>query len=109
MAATWPTCFKTTRGLVFQDLVKNEFKKSEIADVMAITGIFAPFLPTERMIKSLNRSMLEQPVEDVTFPEPFLDDAAVLRALRLWIDNKQDKASEALYELDRKLRIMFGT
>ncbi|KAF9537510.1 hypothetical protein EC957_008062 [Mortierella hygrophila] len=48
--------------------------------------------------------MLEQVVEEVTIPEPLLDDAAVL-----WINNKRDEASEVLRGLDRKLRIMFET
>ncbi|KAF8924617.1 hypothetical protein BGZ58_001615 [Dissophora ornata] len=101
--------FQDYQKTCVQALVEGRIKKSEIADIMAIIGIFAPFLPTARMIKSFTRSMLELLVEGVTFPEPFLDDAAVLRAVRLWINNERDKASEALRGLDRKSRIMFET
>lgn len=50
---------------------------------MAITGIFAPFLPTARMIESFKISMLEQLVEGTTFPDLLIDDAAVLTAVRV--------------------------
>ncbi|KAF9578962.1 hypothetical protein BGW38_004983, partial [Lunasporangiospora selenospora] len=101
--------FQNYQKICVQALVENQIKKSEIADIMAITGIFAPFLPTERMIKSIKRSILEELIDEVTCPEPFLDDAAVVRAVRLWISNKREEASEVLRGLDRKLRIMFET
>ncbi|KAF9198106.1 hypothetical protein BGZ49_001182 [Haplosporangium sp. Z 27] len=101
--------FQEYQKICVEALVTKNIKKSEIADVMAITGIFAPFLPTARMIKSFKISMLEQLVEGTTFPDLLIDDAAVLTAVRLWINNERDEASEALRGLDRQLRNMFET
>ncbi|KAG0219255.1 hypothetical protein BGX33_003801 [Mortierella sp. NVP41] len=101
--------FQEYQKVCVQALVDKKIKKSEIADVMAITGVFAPFLPTHRMIESFKRKTLEQLVERSTFPEPQVDDAAILRAVRLWINGEKDEACETLRALDRKLRIMFET
>ncbi|KAG0353460.1 hypothetical protein BGX24_007271, partial [Mortierella sp. AD032] len=89
--------------------ISKEVRKSEIADFMAITGVFAPFLPTARMTEHFGRNMLEQLVQSIAFPEPTVDDAAVLKAVRLRINGENDQACEALRTLDRKLRIMFET
>ncbi|KAF9275926.1 hypothetical protein BGZ88_002052, partial [Linnemannia elongata] len=75
-----------------QALVEKKIKKSDIADII--------------MIETFKTNMLEELVEGTTFPEPLIDDAAVLRAVRLWINNERDEASEALRGLDRQLRNM---
>ncbi|KAF9178170.1 hypothetical protein BGZ51_008041 [Haplosporangium sp. Z 767] len=77
-------------------LADKVLKKSEIADVMAIVGVFAPFLPTSRMIETFGRNTLDKLLSPVTFPEPNIDDAAVLKAVRLRINNQRDEACEAL-------------
>ncbi|KAF9579810.1 hypothetical protein BGW38_003778, partial [Lunasporangiospora selenospora] len=90
-------------------LVEGKIKKSEIADIMAITGVFAPFLPTPRMVEAIGRGILNELVLPMILPDPAIDDTAVLKAVRLWINNKQEEASEALRGLNRQTRNMFET
>ncbi|KAI1315465.1 hypothetical protein EDD11_000746 [Mortierella claussenii] len=90
-------------------LVEKKIKKSDIADVMAVLGIFAPFLLTERMISSIGRVMLEELVIPMTLPELVLDDATIMRAVRLWINNNQEEAAETLLGLDMQTRNMIET
>ncbi|KAF9342040.1 hypothetical protein BGX26_008536 [Mortierella sp. AD094] len=54
------------------------------------------------MIDAFGRSTLERLVEQVTFPEPLVNDAAVLKAVQLWINGEKDEASEVL-------RVLIGT
>ncbi|KAG0252095.1 hypothetical protein BG011_007209 [Mortierella polycephala] len=99
--------FQDYQRVCVQALHEKIIKKSEIADVMAITGVFAPFIPTVRMTEVFGRRTLEKLLEPVRFPDPMIDDAAVVKAVRLCINNDKDKSSEALRGLDRKIRIMF--
>ncbi|KAF9412951.1 hypothetical protein BGZ76_005108, partial [Entomortierella beljakovae] len=90
-----------------QALKDNELRITDIADAMAIIGVFAPFLPTQRMRAIFNKKILSHLVVSPPLPDPGIDDAAVLRAVRLYLNNKPDDASKELLTIDRKMRIMF--
>ncbi|KAF9125621.1 hypothetical protein BGW39_007278 [Mortierella sp. 14UC] len=70
--------------------INKKIKKSGIADLMAITGVSVPSLPTTRMTEFFGRSMLEQLAEARVLPEPAVDDATVLKAVRQ-LPLKQDR------------------
>ncbi|KAF9427758.1 hypothetical protein BGZ76_002205, partial [Entomortierella beljakovae] len=74
--------------------------KSDIADAMALLGVFAPFLMTERMRNIFTDEVLGQLVVQFILPEPLIDDAAVLKAIRHIINGMHDDASEAMRSLD---------
>ncbi|KAF9192774.1 hypothetical protein BGZ51_004942 [Haplosporangium sp. Z 767] len=90
-----------------QALQNNKLRKTDIADAMAILGVFAPFLQTDRMRAVFKTRTLSQLVVSSALPDPDVDDAAVLKAVRLRINNKREDASDALRSMDRKLRLMF--
>ncbi|KAI8605432.1 hypothetical protein EDD21DRAFT_431589 [Dissophora ornata] len=60
-----------------------------------------------RMRAIFTAKILGQLVASYDLPDPDIDDAAVLRAVRLRLNNKSEDASEALMGLDRKMRLMF--
>ncbi|KAG0347456.1 hypothetical protein BG004_007696 [Podila humilis] len=101
--------FQSYQKTCVRALVARKIKKSEIADIMAVVGIFAPFLPTERMIAIIGRPMLEEVTVPMILPELVLDDKAIMTAVRLWINNRQEEASEALRGIDRHTRNMIET
>ncbi|KAF9180263.1 hypothetical protein BGZ50_006358 [Haplosporangium sp. Z 11] len=81
--------------------------KTEIADAMAIIGVFTPHIPTQRMTACFSRSVLDKTAEAAPLPAPEIDDAAVVEAMRL----NDDKASVCalLSNLDDRQRLMFET
>ncbi|KAI8595627.1 hypothetical protein EDD21DRAFT_390711 [Dissophora ornata] len=90
-----------------QALQDDELCITDIADAMAIIGVFAPFLQTQRMRATFNKKILTQLAVPLPLPDPGIDDAAVLKAVRLRINNKFEDASKELWGIDRKLRLMF--
>ncbi|KAF9433733.1 hypothetical protein BGZ76_009038, partial [Entomortierella beljakovae] len=80
-------------------LESDDLKKSEIADVMALIGVFAPHIPTPRMLRVFS-IVFDDLVPSVRLPVPDMDDSAH------YINGDLDDASDALRPLDRKLRIM---
>ncbi|KAG0008126.1 hypothetical protein BGZ80_003827 [Entomortierella chlamydospora] len=54
-----------------------------------------------------NKKILTQLAVPPPLPDPGIDDAAVLKAVRLRINNKLEDASKELWGIDRKLRLMF--
>ncbi|KAK5801651.1 hypothetical protein F5H01DRAFT_372188 [Linnemannia elongata] len=67
-------------------------QRGDVADVMALIGVFAPFIPTPRMTSVFGR-MLDHLLTSVKFPAPLIDDLAIMKAVRV----------------HRKKRIMFET
>ncbi|KAF9578187.1 hypothetical protein BGW38_006150, partial [Lunasporangiospora selenospora] len=51
--------------------------------------------------------VLSQLVTSPALPDPDIDDAAVLKAVRLRINNRREDASQALWGISRKMRLMF--
>ncbi|KAF9918255.1 hypothetical protein FBU30_000287, partial [Linnemannia zychae] len=88
-ACTWKfgdTCiaclFQQYQRACVQALQDNELRKADIADVMAIIGIFAPFLPTDRMRRTFEPRILGQLIRSPDLPDPSIDDAAIVKAVR---------------------------
>ncbi|KAG0012173.1 hypothetical protein BGZ80_000150 [Entomortierella chlamydospora] len=83
-------------------------KRVDVADVMALIGVFAPFIPTPRMTSVFGR-MLDYLQTSVKFPAPHIDDLAIMEAVRQRLNGERDEACETIRSLDRKKRIMFET
>ncbi|KAG9061598.1 hypothetical protein KI688_007177 [Linnemannia hyalina] len=83
-------------------------KRGDVADVMALIGVFAPFIPTPRMTSVFGR-MLDHLLTSVKFPAPHIDDLAIMKAVRQRLNGERDEACETIRSLDRKKRIMFET
>ncbi|KAK3830656.1 MAG: hypothetical protein J3R72DRAFT_425742 [Linnemannia gamsii] len=113
-ACTWKsgdTCiaclFQQYQREYVQALQDNGLRKANIADVMAIIGVFAPFLPTDRMRRTFEPSILGHLVKSPDLPDPGIDDAAVVKAVRLRMNNKHEEASEAIGKVERTIRLLF--
>ncbi|KAG0196578.1 hypothetical protein BGX28_009964 [Mortierella sp. GBA30] len=94
-------------------LVQSEIKKTEIADVMAIIGVFAPSMATARMKKTFPEKLLyviaRSPID---LPDADLDDGIMMKAVRLYLKGDIDNVSEILHPLnkkDRRIRLMLET
>ncbi|GJJ79271.1 hypothetical protein EMPS_11632 [Entomortierella parvispora] len=111
----------TCAACLFQDfqrkcidaLVRNEIKKTEVADAMALIGVFAPSMPTTRMKTVFSEKLLHviaKPTVDL--PDTGLDDGAMMTAVKLYIKGQKEDAADILYALnkkDRKIRLMLET
>jgi hypothetical protein len=89
-------------------LNQKMLKRGDVADVMALIGVFAPFIPTPRMTSVFGR-MLDHLLTSVKFPAPHIDDLAIMKAVRQRLNGERDEACETIRSLDRKKRIMFET
>ncbi|KAF9404234.1 hypothetical protein BGZ94_004280 [Podila epigama] len=85
---------KITKGIVFKRYTITSFAKRILRTLYRMRAIF-------------KTKVLSQLVPSFDLPDPDIDDAAVLKAVRLRIKNKREDASEPLRGLDRKLRLMF--
>ncbi|KAF8929742.1 hypothetical protein BGZ58_008701 [Dissophora ornata] len=72
-------------------------------------GVFAPFLPTPRMLTAFKRTMLEGMITRRGFSNPGIDDAAVGEAVRMYINGDEDDASARLRSMPKKMRNLFET
>ncbi|KAF9084254.1 hypothetical protein BGX27_003881, partial [Mortierella sp. AM989] len=99
--------FQVYQKACVEALRENSLRKSQIADTMALLGVFAPFLSTSRMKKVFGQKLLTQLSPSPSLPEINIDDAAIVNAVRLCLNGKRDDASDTLRCLDRKQRIMF--
>ncbi|KAK3848328.1 MAG: hypothetical protein J3R72DRAFT_484541 [Linnemannia gamsii] len=97
--------FKLYQADCIDALESGKLTKVEIADVMALIGVFAPHIPTPRMLRVFSR-VLNDLVPSVRLPTPDIDDSAVMAAVRHHINGDLDDASDALRPLHRKLRII---
>ncbi|KAF9403941.1 hypothetical protein BGZ76_007153, partial [Entomortierella beljakovae] len=61
-----------------QALHDDTIKRTEIANIMAITGVFAPCLPTTHMTEAFGINTLEQLIE----PDQTINEAAVMKAIQ---------------------------
>ncbi|KAG0221256.1 hypothetical protein BGW41_007027 [Actinomortierella wolfii] len=97
----WKSVEDTCIACLFQDyqrdcvqaLRDNKLRKADIADAI-MRAIF-------------KTKVLSQLVTSFDLPDPDIDDAAVLKAVRLRMNNKCEDASEALNGMNRRLRLMF--
>ncbi|KAF9408022.1 hypothetical protein BGZ76_005947 [Entomortierella beljakovae] len=85
-------------------LTEKLLKKIEIADSMALIGVFAPYMPTPRMKIHFDDDLLSQVMTPITFREPSIDDTAIMRTVRhtgvyeLSRDEIMDMTSGILFE-----------
>ncbi|KAG0344751.1 hypothetical protein BG004_004192 [Podila humilis] len=84
-------------------LVRNEIKKTEIADAMAVIGMKSTF--SEKLLH-----VIVKPTVDL--PDTGLDDGAMMTTVKLYIKGQKEDAADILYSLnkkDRKIRLMLET
>ncbi|KAF9915938.1 hypothetical protein FBU30_001616 [Linnemannia zychae] len=105
--------FQEFQRACIESLVNNEIRKTEVADAMAIIGVFAPSLSTRRMEEAFSKKLLCALAKStVELPEVDFDDGAMMKAVRLYIKGDKDNAADVLYSLpkkDRKIRLMLET
>ncbi|ORZ26910.1 hypothetical protein BCR41DRAFT_347050 [Lobosporangium transversale] len=104
-----PCRFQDYQRDCVQALTEKKLKKLEIADAIAIIGVFAPCMPTPRMMIHFDEDFLSQLKKQYTLPEPSFDDASIMKAVRHCLNSDKDSACTCLKSLDRKLRIMLET
>ncbi|KAF9917565.1 hypothetical protein FBU30_000703 [Linnemannia zychae] len=98
--------FANYRRSCISALSSDDIKKIDIADVMAIIGVFAPSMPTSRMREFFSSQQLKiaiGPKPDL--PDVNVDDKEIMRSVRLYLDNKGDQA-EFPSVGGKKIRIM---
>ncbi|KAF9348499.1 hypothetical protein BGX26_000100, partial [Mortierella sp. AD094] len=101
--------FEEYQLLCIDALTHDEIKMCNIADAMAVIGVCAPTLATPKMKKVFGSSILEELSKPPRLPKSDVDNAAVLDAVQLRINELKDEADQALFPLARKSRIMFQT
>ncbi|KAF8923168.1 hypothetical protein BGZ58_003285, partial [Dissophora ornata] len=105
--------FQEFQQACIESLVNNEIRKTEVADAMAIIGVFAPSMSTRRMEKAFSKKLLCALAKSaVELPDVDFDDSAMMKAVRLYIKEDKDNAADVLYSLpkkDRKIRLMLET
>ncbi|KAF8950011.1 hypothetical protein BGZ46_004806 [Entomortierella lignicola] len=99
--------FADYRRVCINALVARDIKKTDVGDLMAIIGVFAPTLPTKRM----NEFFSQQQLKNAQRPKPELpdieiDDANIMKAIRLYLNDKSDEAEVPSMAGNKKLRIM---
>ncbi|KAK3841869.1 MAG: hypothetical protein J3R72DRAFT_149783 [Linnemannia gamsii] len=94
-------------------LVRNDIRKTQVADAMATIGVFAPSMPTRRMEEVFPKKLLYALAKPtVGLPDMDFDDSAMMKAVRLYIRGEKENASDVLYTFqkkDRKIRLMLET
>ncbi|KAI8355367.1 hypothetical protein B0O80DRAFT_41507 [Mortierella sp. GBAus27b] len=102
------TCmFQDYKKTCIVRLRSGELSKRHIADVMAVIGVFAPFIPTPLMVEKFGHRILDELRQTHELPEIDIDDSAVVKAVRKRISGREEAAAEAIGAIDRKMRVMF--
>ncbi|KAF9180070.1 hypothetical protein BGZ51_006457 [Haplosporangium sp. Z 767] len=95
--------FQEFQRACIESLVNNEIKKTEVADAMAIIGVFAPSMSTRRMGKAFSKKLLCALAKStVELPKVAFDDSAMMKAVQLYIKGDKDNAADVLYSLPKK-------
>ncbi|GJJ77499.1 hypothetical protein EMPS_09858 [Entomortierella parvispora] len=74
--------FQLYQGDCIDALESGELRKMEIADAMALIGVFAPHIPTPRMLLVFG-SALDDVVAPVRLPIPDINDSTIMAAVRV--------------------------
>ncbi|KAF9925730.1 hypothetical protein FBU30_004526 [Linnemannia zychae] len=99
--------FQKYRQACISALVAREITKTDIADLMAVISVFAPHLATKRMLEVFSQRQLESALGPKSvLPEIDIDDANIMKAVRLYLNNKGDEAEIPSMAGNKKLRIM---
>ncbi|KAI8595727.1 hypothetical protein EDD21DRAFT_390372 [Dissophora ornata] len=102
--------FMDYRRTCINALTAREIKKTDIADILAIIGVFAPSLPTSRMHEFFSAEQLKA----ISRPEPDLpdiniNDEMIMKAVRLYLKRKGSEAEVPSVGGNKKIRIMLET
>ncbi|KAF9992463.1 hypothetical protein BGZ79_003053, partial [Entomortierella chlamydospora] len=103
--------FQVYQKSCIEALYNHELKKTEIADAMAVIGVFDPFNPTPRMASIISSEILEE----ISMQEPLdvleLDFNNIMKATQLAQNGNITGAIQAIYSssLDTKTQIMIAT
>ncbi|KAG9067629.1 hypothetical protein KI688_012414 [Linnemannia hyalina] len=75
--------FQEFQRACIESLVNNEIRKTEVADAMAIIGVFAPSMSTRRMEEAFSKKLLRALAKSTAeLPEVDFDDSAMMKAVR---------------------------
>ncbi|KAF9409440.1 hypothetical protein BGZ76_005689, partial [Entomortierella beljakovae] len=100
--------FQKYQEISIKAMIAKEVANTDIADAMASFGVFAPFMPTKRMVSVFSRPTLEEASKIIELQTDDQYDKFVMKAVRHRLNNKRDEACDELRDIkDRKLRIMF--
>ncbi|KAF9361425.1 hypothetical protein BGX34_007135 [Mortierella sp. NVP85] len=101
--------FTDYRRACIHALVAHLIKKTDIGDLMAIIGVFAPAFPTKRMLVFFSQQQLKNAFgPKPELPDIDIDDASIMKAVRLYLKGRGDEA-EIMIAGNKKLRIMLET
>ncbi|KAF9086057.1 hypothetical protein BGX27_003276, partial [Mortierella sp. AM989] len=102
--------FEEYRRTSIKALTAREIKRTDIADIMAIIGVFAPTMPTARMREFFSARQLKVVSEPgLELPDANVDDEKIMKAVRLYLKNKGDEAEVPSIGGNKKVRLMLET
>ncbi|KAG0346143.1 hypothetical protein BG004_002346 [Podila humilis] len=102
--------FVDYRRACIHALIIHKIKKTDVADIMAIIGVFAPHMPTSRMQEFFSAEQLQAiSGPGLELPDINVDDEKVMKAVRLYLKRKGDEAEIPLVGGNKKMRIMLET
>ncbi|KAG0023831.1 hypothetical protein BGZ80_007853 [Entomortierella chlamydospora] len=99
--------FADYRRVCINALVARDIKKTDVGDLMAVIGVFAPTLATKRMNESFSQLQLksaQRPKPEL--PDIEIDDANIMKAVRFYLKDKSDEVEVSPMAGNKKLRIM---
>ncbi|KAF9400640.1 hypothetical protein BGZ76_007680, partial [Entomortierella beljakovae] len=85
-------------------LINKQTTKSDISDVIAIIGVFAPFMPTAKMTKWFGPKLLHKLVTTESMELPPIDFNAVMKAIQLCTNGELKEAIKSLDSLDAQIQ-----
>ncbi|KAF9427888.1 hypothetical protein BGZ94_003939 [Podila epigama] len=119
--STHPTCtwqlngsciaceFEGYQKICIHALTAKMIKRTEAADLMAVIGVFAPEMPTRRMLEIFTAKQLKEVAGPPTeLPLADLDDAKIMQVVRSYLNNKGEDADTQM-GAKKKVRIMLET
>ncbi|KAI7824324.1 hypothetical protein BC939DRAFT_528526 [Gamsiella multidivaricata] len=75
--------FQAFQRACIDALVQSEIKKTEVADAMAIIGVFAPSMPTARMKNAFTEGLLRKIAKStIELPDTDFDDSLMMKTVR---------------------------
>ncbi|KAF9583139.1 hypothetical protein BGW38_010159 [Lunasporangiospora selenospora] len=95
---------------LLRSLLAHEIKRAEVSDIMVIIGILAPSMPTDTMLRFFSRQQLDSILKPKTeLPGVAIDDAAIMKAVRMYLNMKGEEAKMPCTGVEKKVRIMLET
>ncbi|KAF9406728.1 hypothetical protein BGZ76_006276 [Entomortierella beljakovae] len=102
--------FSDYRRSCVEALAAHDITIADIADIMAIIGVFAPSMETTRMHDFFSsEQLIAISQSSIELPDLEIDDSKIMKAVRLYLKNKGDEAELPLIGNSKKSRLMLET